>query len=275
MSRFIITCVSVLLAPQLAWGIVNGVQVENADPVAKATVSISGPGLKSFGSGVLIDKRHVLTAFHNYSLQLSTLIFLPGLFPLKVQFGTPAGVAGKIAVQDHFTQGGLTILELASDAPPEFEPAQLLSPEIELTPNARLIMAGYGTSEPSVLNNISGALGSIGKLRKAGARFAQYSNAPTEFQIGPLETEAARMSFGDSGGPFFLADGNGDPLTTASGQLIVVGILDRGLNFEGDAIAEHLAHFNGWIQRKTLAKSCSELLIGNSSASSSPYLHKK
>src|SRR4051794_27514893 len=87
MRRGLILILSVLLLAihQPAIAIVNGVDVGPENPIARSTVSLSGPFYKSFGSGVLIDRKHVLTVHHNWTLWPRTI---------EVRFGSPLGSGG-------------------------------------------------------------------------------------------------------------------------------------------------------------------------------------
>lgn len=254
MKRSLTILILFVIRCQSGFAVVNGSEVAATDPVTQSTVSISGPFFKSFGTGVLIGRRHVLTALHNVSLQFTTLIFAPGLFPLTVQFGEVAGNAGKIPVARTFYRRGLAILELAQDAPSGFVPARLVTGKI-MKPGSKVTIAGYGVAEPSVLNDIPASLSSIGRLRKGSGTFVKISKDPTEIQT-TADASGARFSFGDSGGPIFLADAGGEPVLTESGQLVLVGVLDRGLNWDGDAAGENVQYFDDWIRKISGAESC-------------------
>jgi hypothetical protein len=231
---------------RLGLGIINGEPVASDHPIAKSTVSLSGPLFKSFGTGVLIDRRHVLTVLHN--------LFWPRL--IKVRFG-PEGtrpefertvVSFNLFQKAPFQYADIALLTLDKETPPGYLPVELLSPDSKLAEGVPLIVSGFGVGKEF-------AVGTEGTLRYARAIFREYLNQGKEFRTDPIIRKVG-PSFGDSGGPAFLANGKGKPLVSRSGRLILIGLIERGLNlqFDGRAVCLHTAAYKTWLLKHSEAR---------------------
>lgn len=239
--------------------IVSGELVEETDPIYAATVSLDSNG-SPVCTGFLFDKRTVVTAAH-------CLAGTPGRASYTVTFGsknrgrvvsvevpakqTLAHIAwdrGDLGRRDidplpQYPKGDVGLLVLSADAPDWVKPIPVK--EIgEVSVGRDLILAGYGQTRELPQNGPAAEF--KGFLRKTKVKLAVINDAGKELiWEAPAENPRASSCHGDSGGPMFFVENDG--------QLTVIGVTSRSysaaLDCQTKGVYTDVRKYTDWIRQ--------------------------
>ncbi|MFN8944916.1 MAG: S1 family peptidase [Pseudobdellovibrionaceae bacterium] len=226
--------------------IVNGVEIKSIDPLAKSTVALAdlqGNQLSQFCSGTLIAKNVVVTAGHcaEYLLEVQEGYVLFGLTEkdsISIRIANAVIHEGYNNNSNFIYKGekigknwnDLALIQMESDAPEGFVPAEILPDDALLVDLDVVTLAGYGLTS-------GGSLGKgAGILRKTDVLVEQTRFSDQEFVTDEVGTGSCN---GDSGGPVYLQK---------NGKTYVVGATSRGdFMCESFGVYTALARFKPWI----------------------------
>ncbi len=185
--------------------IVNGVEIEMADVLAKSTVAIAEPQGNEkvqFCSGTLIAKNVVVTAGHcgEFMLGLESSYVLFGLSE-KASIGVKVA---RIVMHEGYNNDSnfvykgepigqnwndLALLLLESDAPAGFVPAEVLSDDALLMDHDVVTLAGYGLTSGGFTGTGSGTLRKT-DVKVAASKFSEQEFSTDEAATGSCNGDA-------------------------------------------------------------------------------------
>ncbi len=219
--------------------IVEGQPVEAADPIAASTVQVlvtNGSGFSGYCTGTLISRNLVLTAAH--CLETQEFIFIRKLAPkeMAIGFGLMSDGSAPITTRqviggvyhrfydqiddsdiDSKNNGDVAVLRFSGTLPAGYKPAKVVFDVARLEKDAKVVLAGYG------------ALGMLPRpqaakqLMKVEVRLTNPTFSETEVFFA--QNNGGGACHGDSGGPAYLFQKNGDP--------VVFGVTSRAATATG------------------------------------------
>lgn len=224
--------------------VVEGKRVGAGELLSKSVVALvkdnSGAGRYVYGTAVVVGRRQLLTAAHNFMdgvdkaeiaidsvsgpvagvrIAPSQIAFHPDWAASLAQYNTPEGL--NIPLHAPAVVGDLALVTLESDLPPSLVPVEL-DRDGTLAPTDTLVAVGHGWSlEPNAENR------GAPSIDLTAAEFTVVSatnkdNASQEIHSRPVASNQGVCN-GDSGGPLFKKKSNAD----GTESLVVVGILSR------------------------------------------------
>lgn len=137
---------------------------------------------------------------------------------------------------ENFDNGDIALVKFTGGLPAGFKPASLMKGSHHLSDGEIVTLAGFGTS--------NGAGAGAGRLRSVDVKIAKAKYSRTEVTVD--QTKGHGACHGDSGGPAFIQDNNGN--------LLLWGVTSRGIDdpqdhCAGEAVYTRIQPYVPWINK--------------------------
>ncbi len=264
-------------------GIIGGVPVAGADPIAGTVVAVYDNEQKALCTGSIISSNLVVTAGHCFNQDPTKLVLIFGTQLPNATGSGPKPILRRVVdgrVNPRYLQvnaileknpktdpdsindwGDISILKFEGGLPAGYSAAQILTTATALVNGAPVTLAGYGEIDGKKQTPST-------DLRKVDVTIANARFSATEVQMDQRQGRGA--CHGDSGGPAYILNG---------GKRFLFGVTSRGSLDKNNDCSQFSVYTNivaqmNWLKAQAQALNGAKK-VGTQPAPKSPTVVKK